>query len=240
MRLFYLGLLFLAPNFSLYASPIPHEVKTALMQEIRDFNALQVMPNYIKLMPSHKKQTYQALIGAYMFYISDDGKFVIRDNYLVSQHAQSLSEKKKRVIRLNALKTLNENSMIIFKPQHTKHTITAFIDIKQNSFNMLHRHLDKLLNMGVQVRYLVAPSNSVKTRQHQKVMAIWCANNRKKALKKVIKRQKIHLKKCYPPFTAHHNVAASLGINDTSIILDTGQLYKSIPTVNKLLSALRQ
>jgi len=240
MRFFCLGLLFLIPHFSLYASPIPHEVKTALMQEIRDFSALQVMPNYIKLKPSHKKQTYQALIGAYMFYISDDGKFVIRDNYLASQHAQSLSERKKRAIRLNALKTLNENSMIIFTPQHIKHTITAFIDIKQNSFNTLHHHLDKLLKMGVKVRYLVAPSNSVTTRQHQKVMAIWCAHNRKKALKTVIKRQKIRTKKCYHPITAHHSVAASLGIKDTSIILDTGQLYKSVPTMNKLLSALRQ
>ena len=100
---------------------------------------------------------YAVSIGSEVIYVSKDGKFLIRGEIYDLQNSVNVTEEKRVLGRLDVMQSLDEQTMIIYEPEKTKHTITIFTDIDCGYCRKFHQQIRDYLDLGIRVRYLSFP-----------------------------------------------------------------------------------
>jgi thiol:disulfide interchange protein DsbC len=105
------------------------------------------------------------------------------DVYDVEQRV-NLTENVRQDGRKEALATLDEKNMIVFKPEdgETKYVITAFTDIDCGYCRKLHSQIKEYNDLGIEVHYAAFPRSGLKTPSYYKAVSVWCAKDRNKAM----------------------------------------------------------
>ena len=120
------------------------------------------------------------------------------------------------------LESLGEENMLVYTPRGVnKHTITAFVAIKDPYSRKLHRDLDQYLAAGVKVRYIFMPVFGDKS--FDTAVSVWCAANSQQALDNAMTGKSVEEKTCNHPVEQHKLLASKMKVDATpTIILDNG------------------
>ncbi|MBS0286083.1 MAG: DsbC family protein [Proteobacteria bacterium] len=136
-----------------------------------------------KIEPSPVKGVYQVSSGANILYVTADARYAFSGDLIDLHHAQNnLTEDARKTARLNSLKNLGQENMIIFSPKNPKYTVTVFTDVDCGYCRKMQSEMGKINNLGIAVRYLAFPRSGPDTPTFNKMVSVWCAKDKNKAL----------------------------------------------------------
>ncbi len=180
---------------------------------------------------------YEALYGSEIFYISSDGKNLIRGEIYDLNTLDNLTEQRRAGGRLKIMEMIPESSMIVYKAQDEKHRLTVFTDIDCVYCRKLHQDIAQLNALGITVRYLAYPRAGLNSPSYDKAVSVWCAADRNVAMDSAKGSGIIEPLTCDAPVSLHMQLAEQLGINSTpSLLLEDGQLQPGYAPPQQLLA----
>jgi thiol:disulfide interchange protein DsbC len=175
--------------------------------------------------PTPMKDIYEVTLGAETAYVSADGRYLIAGEMLEIESRTNLTEAGRQKTRVKALAKLDEREMIIFKPAKVKHTITVFTDVDCGYCRKLHGEIDELNQRGVQVRYLAYPRAGPGSQDWQKMEAVWCSTDRKKAITEAKAGREVKAQQCATPVARQYKLGEQLGVRGTPAIFTNNGDY---------------
>lgn len=175
--------------------------------------------------PSPVAGLYEVMLGARMFYVSGDGRYIISGRMTDLESGRDLTETKVSAARKKAIGEVGEKNMVIYGPADAEHTLTVFTDIDCGYCRKLHSEMGDYNEEGIRIRYLFYPRAGVESESANKAVAVWCADDRQKAMTQAKQGEKIPLKKCDNPVEDHYLLGRMVGVTGTpALVLEDGEL----------------
>ena len=188
---------------------------------------------------SEIKGLYEVVVGANIFYVSEDGKYLIQGRLVDVAARKDLTEEKLNNTRKLALEKMGQANMIVFKPKIPKYTVSIFTDIDCGYCRKLHSEMDQYLAQGITIQYLFFPRAGKGSESYTKAISVWCADDRNAALTAAKKDQKVPVKTCDNPVDEHMQLAEEFKVNGTPMIVsESGTIYPGYLPAKQLVEAL--
>ena len=189
--------------------------------------------------PSEIKGLYEVIVGANIFYVSEDGKYLLQGRLVDVAARKDLTEEKLAGTRKKAIEKIGQENMIVFKPKIGKYTVTVFTDIDCGYCRKLHSEIDQYLAQGITIQYLFFPRAGKDSDSYTKAVSVWCANDRNAALTDAKKGNTPPVKTCDNPIDKHMQLAADFDVKGTPMIVtEKGNIYPGYLPAKQLLEAL--
>ena len=174
-----------------------------------------------------------------VLYVSNDGKYIVFGDVVEVATKRNLTGAVREKVAHDALEKMGESNMIVMAPASTKRTITVFTDVDCPYCAALHRDAPELNRKGENVRYLLFPRGGTDTETFRRSVAVWCAEDRVKAVGIAKAGGKLDMKTCANPVEKHYKLGQSLGVGGTpTIFLDDGRKVGGYVPAAQLLAAL--
>lgn len=173
--------------------------------------------------PTAAPGLYEIQQGALFGYITADGKYLITGDMTNIESGVSVTEERRKGYRLDRLKALGEDKMIVFAPEKAediKHTVTIFTDIDCGYCRKLHKEIGDYNAAGISVQYVFYPRTGPETESFKKAEAVWCSSDRKMALTKA--KQGAPLTgnpTCENPIQEEWQMGMEMGLRGTPMIV---------------------
>jgi len=176
-------------------------------------------------------------VGADIFYVSDDGRYLIQGEVYDIATKVSLTENAKTGARLAVLERFGDDKSILFAAPEALTTITVFTDIDCGYCRKLHREIAEFNDKGISVRYLFFPRSGPDTESWAKAEAVWCADRQQEALTRAKNNGELPAADCDASVVAEHFAAVEeLGLRGTPAILtEAGALVIGYRTADEIL-----
>lgn len=182
---------------------------------------------------------YELVMGADTAYASADGSYLIMGDMYDIASRTNLTEASRQKTRVQALAKMDEREMIIFKPAKVKHTITVFTDVECGYCRKLHGEIAQLNEKGVQVRYLAYPRAGPGTDDWNKMEAVWCSADRKKAITDAKQGREVKAQQCSDPVAKQFKLGEQLGVRGTpAIFTNSGEYIGGYLTPDQMVKEL--
>ncbi len=152
----------------------------------------------------------------------------------------NLSSSKKQGRSLEKIAAIPEDEMIIFSPDVVKASITVFTDVDCTYCRKLHSELDQLMAKGIEVRYVAYPRGGLDAGSFDKMVSVWCSDDRKKSLTQAKHGQNIPKLECDTPILEHYALGNELGISGTpALIFPDGRVIPGYMDADRLAAMLQ-
>jgi thiol:disulfide interchange protein DsbC len=189
--------------------------------------------------PAVVKGLFEVVVGANIYYVSEDGKYLLQGRLVDVAARKDLTEEKLNVTRKLAIEKMGQANMIVFKSKITKYTVTIFTDIDCGYCRKLHSEIDQYLAQGITIQYLFFPRAGKGSDSYNKAVSVWCAEDRNAALTAAKKDQKLPEKTCTNPIDRHMQLAAEFDVKGTPMIIsENGNVYPGYLPAKQLVEAL--
>lgn len=191
--------------------------------------------------PSPLPGIYEIQAGMNFGYVSADGEYLIEGDLVRLSTGEALTEKARKVVRLDAVKKIGIDNMIVFAPpaDQIKHTITVFTDLDCGYCRMLHSQIAEYNAKGIAVQYAFFPRTGPNTESFAKAESVWCAADRKAALTQAKAGGAVPEAKCKNPVLDQYNIGGAIGVRGTpSIILEDGEMIPGYQPPDQLAQVL--
>ena len=180
--------------------------------------------------------------GAYIAYISEDGRHLIQGDMYNLETQINLSEGIRNDSRREAVSAYPLDSMIIFASDKKSHAVTIFTDVDCTFCRRLHSQIDDYLDAGIEVRYLLYPRNGPQSESWVIAEQIWCSNDRNKALTLAKIYQKFDSRDCdSSSISENYMLGQVVGLQGTpAIVLEDGTMvngYVSATELSRIISS---
>lgn len=178
-------------------------------------------------------------VGNNIYYVSDDGKYLLQGHLIDIAQRTDLTELRLSSSRKAAIEKIGADNMIIFKPKISKYTVTIFTDIDCGYCRKLHSEIDSYLTQGITVQYLFFPRAGKNSDSYKKAVSVWCASDRNAALTAAKKDQKLESKTCDNPVDAHMKLGEEFDVRGTPMIVtEKGNVFPGYLPAKELYEAL--
>lgn len=190
---------------------------------------------------SEIKNVYEVIIGSTIFYVSEDGKYLLQGRLIDLAAKKDLTEQKLVDIRKAVLTKLSKDETIDFKSPLNKYTIYVFTDIDCGYCRKLHSEIDQYLAEGITVRYLFFPRAGKGSNSYDKAVSVWCSNDRNKALTLAKQDKAPEPKTCDNPIDKHMQLAEEFEVRGTPMIVtEKGTVFPGYMPAKQLAQALAE
>ncbi len=218
-------------------------------QAIRD-RLSKILPDYEinSIYETPIPGVYEVLLDSELVYISGDGRYMFQGRLIDLKDRKDLTESSPRLLearkrqakdRVAALEAMGEDTMVIFSPEHPKHTISVFTDIDCGYCRKLHREIQSYLDEGIRVRYLFYPRAGAGSPSYNKAVSVWCADDRNQAMTDAKAGKRIENKKCDNPVLEHLNLGHKFGVSGTpTLVLEDGTIVPGYMPAKRLSALL--
>ncbi|SMF96895.1 thiol:disulfide interchange protein DsbC [Methylomagnum ishizawai] len=191
--------------------------------------------------PSPIPGLYEVMMGAKLFYVSEDGRYLIQGSMVDVKDRKDLTEAKLAGARLTSLDKMGVGQMIVFKPKATKHVAYVFTDIDCGYCRKLHSEIDQYLAQGIEIRYLFFPRSGPNTESYFKAVSVWCAKDRNAAFTKAKKGDTPDRKDCDNPVDEQLALGNAFGANGTPMIItEKGDILPGYVPAAQLVKIMEQ
>ncbi len=197
-----------------------------------------VQPDQIS--PSVIEGIYEVLVGAQVFYVTGDGKYIIQGSIYDVEQQKDISEEKIAQARINAIKAIGQDNMIVFSSKESKYTVTVFTDIDCGYCRKLHSEIDQYLDKGITIQYMFFPRAGKGSNSYKKAVSVWCSKDRQAALTQAKKGEAPEQKACDNPVDEHMALGRKLGASGTPMLVtEAGTILPGYIPADRLAKALK-
>ena len=192
--------------------------------------------------PSPVAGLFEVRSGAEVGYVSTDGRFYLDGDVFDMASKQNLTEDVRREGRLALLAGVKDQDAIIFAPKGAaKHTVTVFTDVDCVYCRKMHAEIAELNRLGIRVRYLMFPRGGPGSDSWAKAESVWCSADRKDALTRAKKGEKVESKRCDTHVAEQYQLGREMGVSGTpGIFTDTGEYLAGYASAAYLASYLAE
>lgn len=191
--------------------------------------------------PTKIKGLYEVMYGPKLFYVSDDGDYLIQGSMIDVRARKDLTEPRVAEARVSSLAKLGPAKMLVFKPEKPKYTAYVFTDIDCGYCRKLHSEIKQYLDAGVEIRYLFFPRAGEGSDSYKKAVSVWCSEDRNQALTRAKKGENLPSKNCDNPVSAHMNLGSQFGASGTPMIVtEKGTILPGYVPASRLTQVLEQ
>ena len=183
----------------------------------------------------------QVIAGGQVIYVSDDGKYLFQGDLLDIVNRRDLADEAMAVVRKDVLATLPETDRIVYAPTGaTKHTVVVLTDVECGYCRKFHSDIAEYTKRGIRVEYLAFPRGGIGSPDYRKMVAVWCAPDRRKALTDAKSDRSVPNGPCArSPVDMQYNAGLRMGLTGTPMILTTdGQMAGGYLPPDALLERL--
>jgi len=181
----------------------------------------------------------EARVGNNTVFVTQTGDYMLIGDLVDLKTQRNLSAEQRSKEVLNKVNAVSESNMIIFAPERTLRTLTVFTDVDCPYCGKLHREVPELNKAGVRVRYLLYPRTAKGTESYRRAVAVWCANDRKKALVTAKAGGQIEMKACENPVDQIQKLGHEVGVQGTpTIVVDDGRIVPGYAPAAEIIAAL--
>jgi thiol:disulfide interchange protein DsbC len=175
--------------------------------------------------PTPVNGLYEVVVGPQLFYVTADGNYLIQGSVIDLKERRDLTGERRDTLRRDAVNGIGEDKMVIFAPEHPRHTITVFTDLDCTYCRKLHSQIGQYNANGIAVRYLLYPRSGVDTPSYYKAVSVWCAKDRNDALTRAKAGEEMPRADCDNPVKEHLAMGEMIGVSGTpAIVLEDGTL----------------
>lgn len=192
----------------------------------------------LQLQPSPLKGVKSVVSDQGIFYVSDDGNYILRGDLFELKNGElvNLSEK----MLLNKLNGFADQ-MIVYPAKNEKYVVTVFMDITCHYCHLLYSKKQEYNDLGISLRFLAFPRGGLETQTARQMEAIWQAKDRNEALDQA-ENGKLPKELKTPDIVAqHYALGRQYGVRGTpSIITDSGEMLGGYLPPKELLEVLEE
>ena len=162
----------------------------------------------------------EVIAGGQVVYVSDDGKYLLQGSLLDVAKRKDLSEAAMARLRGEVLKGIPMADRIVYSPAGTpKHRVVVLTDIECGYCRKFHNDIAEHLKRGIQVEYLAFPRAGLGSADYRKMVSVWCADDRRKALTDAKSDRAVPSKTCKTPVDMQYRAGQRMGLTGTPMIL---------------------
>ena len=184
---------------------------------------------------------YTVFIGAEIFYVTEDGQYLIRGDMIDLPNKVNLSEDKRTIARRGILKTIPDDQFITFHPDTIEHMVYVFTDITCGFCQKLQSEIKDINERGIAVNYLAFPRAGLNTPTSKRMESVWCAENREEAFVDAMIGLEVRPQDCNNPVVEHFGLGQSMGVRGTpAIFTEDGRYLPGYMPPDDLLKAIEQ
>jgi thiol:disulfide interchange protein DsbC len=177
--------------------------------------------------------------GGEVYYISNDGKYLLNGNMIETSSRQDLTENKKSGIRKEIVSKFGKQERIDFFPDEMKHHLTVFTDIDCGYCRKLHNQIDQYNELGIGISYLFFPRAGLKSASYDKAVTVWCSDDKQEAMTSAKSGITLENKTCDNPIKDQYLAGQAAGVSGTpAMVLDNGRLMPGYLPPEQLLQRL--
>jgi len=183
----------------------------------------------------------EVVAGGQVVYVSDDGKFLFQGGLLDVNQRKDMAEVALSRVRNEVLKTLPMADRIVYSPTGTtRHKVVVLTDVECGYCRKFHSEIAEYNKRGIEVEYLAFPRAGLGSADYRKMVSVWCADDRKKALTDAKSDKAVPAKTCTTPVDMQYNAGLRMGLEGTPMILTTdGQFLGGYLPPDLLLKRLQ-
>ena len=184
---------------------------------------------------------YEVTFGNHIIYVTGDGKYLVQGRITDLETREAITERREQALKKAMLDRLDEKDMIVYGNEDLPYTVTVFTDIDCAYCRRLHREIADYNEAGIRIRYLAYPRAGPGSLSEKKAEAVWCAEDRRKALTLAKEGRKVPFKACDNPVRAQYQLGRDFGIAGTpALVLDDGEVIPGYVPPRRLRAALDQ
>lgn len=182
----------------------------------------------------------EARFGSDVVYLTTDGRYLLSGTLLDLATGVNLTEQRKETLRKTILDGIDEASMITYKAVgKAKHVVTVLTDIDCSYCRRLHKGMSEMNKLGIEIRYMAYPRAGIGSGSYQKLVNVWCADDRQQAMTNAKNEQVVRSKSCANPVADHYQAGRAMGVTGTpALVLASGKLLPGYLPPKELLATL--
>ena len=161
----------------------------------------------------------EVLVSGQTLYVSDDGRYLLQGSLYDMERKQDLSQASVASLRRELLGTVPVADRIVFAPANPKYTVSVFTDVECGFCRKLHSQIADYNREGIAVQYLAVPRMGIGSPDFQKMVNVWCATDRRKALTDAKNDRPVPLRNCKNPVTMEYDIGRRVGLEGTPMIV---------------------
>lgn len=192
-----------------------------------------------QILPTPIPGLFEVTFGSQLFYVSEDGRYLIQGNLIDVAARSNLTEARQGELHKVAIDTLGAENMVVFAAAKPKHTVTVFTDIDCGYCRKLHNEVKEANDLGITVRYLFFPRSGPNTDSYHKAESVWCSDNRQQAMTDAKAGKNLPRKSCANPIEKHMQLVQAFGLQGTpAIVLEDGRVVPGYVPAKQLQAML--
>jgi thiol:disulfide interchange protein DsbC len=184
---------------------------------------------------------YETVINGDIIYFSADGQYAFQGDVISIETRENITENKRLLLRKDVLASLNPDDMIIYSPEKPKYTLTVFTDIDCGYCRKLHSEMEEYNKLGIAIRYMAFPRAGIDSESYDKADAVWCSDDRHKAMTDAKNGKRVDSKSCESPVKSDYEIGGKLGVQGTpALFLESGEMLPGYVPPARLITLLNQ
>ncbi|PJK08904.1 hypothetical protein CO614_10550 [Lysobacteraceae bacterium NML120232] len=161
----------------------------------------------------------QVIVGGQTLFVSDDGRYLLQGSLFDMQEKKDLSSDALSKMRQRLLAQVPRAERIVFPAANPKHVVTVFTDVECGYCRRLHNAMDEYNKLGITVEYLAFPRMGPASPDFALMEAVWCSNNRNKALTDAKNGKHPQAVRCTNPVMSQWTLGQQIGLQGTPMII---------------------
>lgn len=177
----------------------------------------------------------EVVVAGQIAYVSDDGKYLFipgQGGAVFDTTTQTnLTETALATERKRLLETVPTSERIVFAPPNPKYRVSVFTDVECGYCQKLHSEIADYNRQGIAIEYLAFPRAGLGSPDYQKMVSVWCAPDRRRALTDAKTGRPVAARTCKTSVNQQYDVGQRAGLTGTPMIVaeDGTQLGGYVP-----------
>jgi len=161
----------------------------------------------------------QVRVGGDIVYMSQDGRYLMQGRMIDMDTQVDLTDQAMSGIRKEQLTGLDSGEFVTFGDADAEYEVLVFTDPDCGYCRRLHEQIDAYLESGIRVNYMAFPRAGVGSPTYDKMVSIWCADDRQEAMDIAKAGGTPEPATCDNPVADQYQLGKSVGVTGTPSIL---------------------
>lgn len=161
----------------------------------------------------------QIRIGGDIVYMSEDGRYLMQGRVIDMDTQVDLTDQAMSGIRREQLADLDSGDFVTFGSDKADYEVLVFTDPDCGYCRRLHEQIDAYVESGIRVNYMAFPRAGIGSPTHEKMVSIWCADDRQGAMDIAKSGGTPEPATCDNPVAEQYQLGKSVGVTGTPSIL---------------------
>lgn len=161
----------------------------------------------------------QVRIGGDIVYMSEDGRYLFQGRVIDMDTQIDLTDAAMSGVRKEQLAALDEADFVTFGNSEAEYDVLVFTDPDCGFCRRLHEKMDEYEAAGIRIHYLAFPRAGVGSETYNKMVSVWCAEDRQGAMDIAKGGGTPPRASCDNPVDVQYRMGQTLGVTGTPSIL---------------------